>query len=350
MVRLASGFQQAGHEVEVLTLRPEGGFRSELSPGVTLTALPAKRIMTAVPAVARHLKKSRPEAFLVTEPACNIAVLLAKIFARTKSRVLIREGLFPSIAARDCPYRSTRVAYKLAPLLYRYADVIVAIAEDMADDLARFARLERDRVYTVRVNPVVTERLIRSAMRKPEHPWFERDYPIILGVGRLDDQKDFATLLHAFEEVRTRTRCRLLIYGDGPLRRDLERLKEKSAYACDIDIAGFNVDPFAAMANCTVFVLPSRYEGQPNVLIEALACGAPVVATDCPSGPREILENGRYGELVPIGDPTSMANAIASKLKQPLDRESSRRRGMAYTVEHSAALYQEVLFGKAGTL
>jgi glycosyltransferase involved in cell wall biosynthesis len=349
MVRLASGFAEAGYDVEVLTLQPAGNFRDELSPKVTLTKLGPERISGAVLALARYLRKRKPAALLVTEPASNIAVVLAKVVSRSHSRILIREGLFPSVAVRESPHQSTRFAYRLAPVLYRRADVIVSIATEMTEDLVRFARLAPGRVITVPVNPVVTPALEEAAAAAPSHAWFDDSLPIVLGVGRLDRQKDFATLLDAFEQVRTERACRLLILGDGPLRADLEKQRASSAYASEIALSGFDPNPFASMSRCRAFVLSSRYEGQPNVLIEALACGAPVVATDCPSGPRDILDGGRFGRLVPVGDSGAMANAIRATLDSPVDRDLSRARGAEFTLSNSTALYIQALFQGAST-
>lgn len=335
MVRLASGFAKAGHSVEVLTLYPDGSFRSELSPQVKLTTLSAKRTFGAVRAIARYMRTNSLDAFLVTEPTCNIAVIIAKLLVSAidqhrgaSPRILIREGLYPSVAMREDPHLSTRLAYRFAPLLYRYADVIVAIANDMAIDLADVARLDRSRITTIPFNPVVTPELNRIAAERPGHAWFLNDVPVVLGVGRLDRQKDFSTLLRAFEYVRARRPCRLLILGDGPLRPDIEAARNASRYKADIDLPGFTAQPFSYMASCDVFVLSSRYEGQPNVLIEALACGATVVATDCPSGPWDILAGGRHGQLVPVGDAVEMAQAIVHAIDHPQDRNASRARGV----------------------
>jgi glycosyltransferase involved in cell wall biosynthesis len=343
MVRYASGFARVGFQVDVLCLFPEGPFRTELDTQVRVLPLRSKRIAGAIPEVAQYLRRQRPDAMMVTEPACNVAVILARMLARSRTRLLVREGLFPSIAARQSPHRATRLAYRLAPLLYRRADVIVAIAEEMAADLARFIRVPPARITTIAVNPVVTASLAVAAARPVDHAWLADGRPVILSVGRLDEQKDFSTLIRAFEKVRAVRDCRLLILGEGPHRAQLEALQSRSQYASDIDLPGFDPNPFAYMARCAVFVLSSRYEGLPNSLIEALACGASCVATDCPSGPRDILDGERYGALVPVGDPAAMAEAIARALAAPMDRGRLRQRGNQYTVEHSVSQYLAVL-------
>lgn len=344
MVRLATGIGAAGYSVEVLTLESDGPYREELSPDIFVTTLKAKRTITATPALARYMRHEKPAGLFVTESACNIAIILAKLWSRSSTRVLIREGLFPSIAVRESPHRSARIAYLLAPILYRYADVIVAIASDMRHDLAAFARLNPSRVTMIPTNPVVTPSLLSAASSRPEHPWFGSSTPVILGVGRLDQQKDFMTLIRAFEIVRASRPCRLVVVGEGPLRPALEVERGKSQYASDMDFPGYVPQPFSLMANCDVFVLSSRYEGLPNVLIEALACGAPVVATDCPSGPRDVLANGRYGRLVPVGDVAAMASAVIATLDSPTDREVSRARGDDFTLAKSARRYLDALF------
>lgn len=350
MLRLASGFAEAGHVVEVFTLHRDGTFSSELSPAVKVTDLGPKRIGTSALALARALRRSRPSALLVTEPACNILAIVARRLASTDTKVLIRESLFPSLAVREDPYLSTRVAYRLAPLFYRYADVIVSIANDMTEDLAHWARLDVSRITTICVNPVVTKELEAAAAGEPDHPWFrDKDIPVVLGVGRLHRQKDFSTLMRAFERVRAERRCRLIILGDGPSRQELERLRAASSFSDDIDLPGFRPSPFPFMANCAVFVLSSRYEGQPNVLIEALAAGASVVATDCPSGPRDILACGRYGRLVPVGDAAAMATAIRATFDSPIGKEISKSRGRDFTLDKSVDLYLAALSSSSFT-
>lgn len=343
MVRLASGLAELGHPVTLLTLDPEGQFRRELSPAVTLAPLPARRLLTALPALVHHLARQRPAVLFTTEPACNIALIAARALARSRSRLVIRESLFPSLAARHSPHRATRLAYRLARLAYPHADAIVALTPAMASDLANVASLDPARISHIPLNPVVTPALLAAGRRAPDHPWFTEPLPIILGVGRLDAQKDFATLLAAFALVRARRPCRLLLYGDGPLRHALEQQRARSRFADDIALPGFHPAPFAAMARCAAFVLSSRYEGLPNALIEALACGAPVIACDCPSGPREVLGDGRYGRLVPVGDAPAMAAAIRLTLDHPIDRDMSRARGREFTIAASAALYAQVL-------
>lgn len=344
MVRYATGLALRGIPVDVLTLRPGGPFAAELHHDIRIIVIAGGRLSRAVPALASYLRKTRPRVLFSTEPGCNVIVILAKLLSLTRTRTVIREGLFPSVAMREDPHRSTRIAYRLSRFVYPHADAVVAIATPMADDLAKVAHLRREAVTTIPVNPVVTPRLLEAADVRPDHPWFaEGQPPVVLGVGRLDAQKGFMTLVQAFEIVRTKRACRLMIVGEGPERPALERAIAASMYPEDVALAGFMVEPYAFMGHCGVFVLSSRFEGLPNALIEAIACGAPVVSTDCKSGPSDILDHGRYGSLVPVGDIAAMATAIDAVLTHPPLRERQRARGMDFTIEKSLARYLPVL-------
>jgi glycosyltransferase involved in cell wall biosynthesis len=194
-------------------------------------------------------------------------------------------------------------------------------------------------------NPVVTPDLASKAAEPLDHPWFRPgEPPVVLGVGRLSKQKDFATLIRAFDRVRRARGARLMILGEGPERAGLQALADELALSQDVALPGFASNPFAYMARAGVFVLSSAWEGMPGALIQAAACGAPVVATDCESGPREVLQDGRYGRLVPVGNPAALADAILSTLDQPrtaVPAEAIER----FTRNAAVSGYLEVLRG-----
>jgi glycosyltransferase involved in cell wall biosynthesis len=193
-------------------------------------------------------------------------------------------------------------------------------------------------------NPVVTPELLAQAEAIAPHPWLQDGGPpVVLGVGRLVDQKGFATLLEAVARLRRERPLRLLVLGEGRRRGALERQARRLGLGADFALPGFAPNPFAYMARAGVFVLSSVYEGLPGVLIQALACGCPVVSTDCPDGPREILAGGEYGPLVPVGDAAALAAAIGRVLDAPPDRERLRRRGQAFGVEPAVLAYLEVV-------
>jgi glycosyltransferase involved in cell wall biosynthesis len=200
---------------------------------------------------------------------------------------------------------------------YPWADGIVAVSQGVAADLLELTDLPPSKVRVL-PNPVVTPELVECAAQPLDDPWFTAGAaPVVLGAGRLDQQKDFPTLIRAFAAVRSKRAARLVILGEGPERARLESLVEELGIGEHVRLPGFVSNPFSYMARAAVFVLSSAWEGMPGVLIQAMACGAPVVATDCESGPREVLASGKYGRLVPVGDHAALAEAIAATLDAP---------------------------------
>ncbi len=238
-----------------------------------------------------------------------------------------------------------RLAHRLAPWLYTLAGGIIAVSRGAAADLARYARIPVEDMDVIN-NPVVTPRLLELSSEPVGHPWFDDGTtPVILGVGRLAAVKDFATLIRAFAEVRRERTAKLMILGEGPERRALEAFAEELGLTKDVEMPGFVHNPYAVMARAAVLVLPSRWEGSPNVLVEAMACGTQVVATDCPGGAAEILENGRFGRLVPVGDFGRMAEAIEGALDDPVSAEQLRKRAGDFSAARAVDAYLELLLG-----
>ena len=228
--------------------------------------------------------------------------------------------------------------------LYPRADEIVAVSEGVADDLARVARIPRSRI-TVIHNPIVTDELLADARAPVDHPWFaDGGPPVLLAAGRLTEQKDYPTLLRAFRRARERARAspRDPRRGRGAGAPGGARAAS-SAWPRDVDFAGFVANPYAFMARASLFVLSSAWEGFGNVVVEAMACGTPVVSTDCPSGPGEILEAGRYGRLVAVGDDGALAGAMLATLDDPPPPELLRERAGDFRADEAASRYLRVL-------
>jgi glycosyltransferase involved in cell wall biosynthesis len=233
---------------------------------------------------------------------------------------------------------------------YRLADGIVAVSDGVADDLARQTGLPRARIVTV-YNPVITPELAALASQPATHRWFlPAAPPVVLGVGSLSARKDYPTLVRAFARLRAERDCRLVILGEAASpkktqeqRAELVALAASLGVADDVDVAGFVANPFAYMARASVFVLSSAFEGLPGALIQAMACGCPVVSTDCPSGPAEILDGGRFGALVPVGDDHAMAAAIAAALERPIAAATLRERAAMFSVERAVDRYVDLM-------
>ena len=290
-----------------------------------------------VPALARYLRERRPDAMLSAKTLANLVAILARRRAAVGTRLVIseRNHLTETIRRSQKSWK----AKTLPPLihdLYPLADDIVAISNHVADDLAVVGALPRDRITTIHNG------LLRShALDLPaaDHPWFEAQPPVILGAGRLEKQKDFPTLLRAFARVRAARPARLLIIGEGEDRAKLQRLAETLGVKDDMLLPGFQANPFAFMKSADLFVLSSTHEGFGNVLLEALAAGCPVVSTECPAGPSEILDGGRFGRLVPVGDADAIARAIETTLDDPPSPDRLRARAADFSMDRTVERY-----------
>ena len=205
--------------------------------------------------------------------------------------------------------------------------------------------MSQDRIHTI-YNPVVSTGLARKALESAGHLWLdEPECPVVLAIGRLKKVKGFATLLRAFARLLAVRPSRLIVLGEGRLRPSLVSLAKELRIAEHVDFPGFVANPYAFLAKADLFVLSSRHEALPTVLIEAMACGCPVVSTDCPFGPREILEGGRLGPLVPVGDPKPLADAMARTLGDPPEPDALRARASFFSVERAVDQYEELLLG-----
>ncbi len=274
----------------------------------------------------------------------NIVGIWARTLARVDTRLIVNEQNALSLEAAHSPRRRHRLMPRLIKRFYPWADGVTSVARGTADDLVGTAGVSPNLIEVVH-NPIVTTELRELVAEPLGHPWFgPGQVPVVLGVGRLAPQKDFGMLVGAFARVIVRHPCRLMILGDGPERASLEALVAERGLTGSVDLPGWISNPYPYMAHAGVFVLSSRWEGLPSVLIEALFCEVPVVATDCLSGPREILDGGRYGALVPVGDEEALAAAIETALAGELSPPPAES-WEPYEQETVVRRYLEVLVG-----
>ncbi len=374
-VHVARGLAELGYRVDFVMGRVEGNFLDEIPATVNVIdlrvrhpwqALPtlarrttdlaalspilfspgAPRVLGAIPGLAEYLRRNRPVALITALNYPSITALLARDVANTATRVVISVQNHLSQSVAHAQERRTAVVHRLARHFFPRADEIVVPSDGLAVDLSAVTAIPRERITTI-PNPVITPEMSQRAAEPLSHPWFAPGGPpVLLGIGKLKPQKDFTTLIQAFALLRARQPARLMILGEGPERGPLERLARELGVAEDVALPGFAANPFAYLARAQVFALSSRWEGFGNVVAEALAMGCPVVSTDCQSGPREILEGGRYGTLVPVGDAEALAEALAATLARPPNREAIRARGSRFSVDRAARAYAEVALGK----
>lgn len=341
MVNLARGLVERDLPVDLVLVRAAGPLLPDLAPAVRVVELRTRSVLASVPALVGYLRGERPRVLLSTLNTANVAAIWASRIARTGTRVVIRQS---NTLSRTLD--ASRGARRLIPFLvrssYRWADEVVGVSEGVALDLIRSARLDPGRVHVV-PNPIIPPELAARAAEPLADPWFrEPAPPVVLGVGRLTAQKDFLTLIRAFARVRGKVRSRLVILGEGEERPRLEALVRELGLEDDVALPGFVANPFAYMARAAALVLSSRWEGLPAVVVQALAVGTPVIATDCESGPREILREGRFGLLVPVGGEGEIARGILetiSRPKPPVPREAWQ----TYTHEHAVGEYLRIL-------
>ena len=374
-LNVAAELVERGWQVDLLSRKD--GDRSQLPHGVRLIVLPARSrtiaralALRADPAgfgamlrpvlgcaigaeplrylspLRDYLVESRPAALLSATTYLNLVALWARRLAGTGTRVLVSER--DSLSANLTTGRSRRAwrgrhAPALLARAYPEADAIVAVSNGVADDLAQLTGIARPAVRTI-YNPVVPPDIGAKAAEPIDEPWLEPGQPpVVLSAGRLVKKKQYGVLLQSIAALREQRPVRLIILGEGPERARIEAEARRLGIADDVRLVGWCDNPYAYMSRAAAFALTSDREGFGNVLVEAMRCGAPVVATDCPSGPGEILDGGKYGALVPVGDVAAIAIALRRMLDEPQDRNRFRRRGGEFTVERAVDAYLEAV-------
>lgn len=339
MVRLASEMHRRGHDVEVVVAQDAGEQRYMLDEGVSVYALGTGRLMKSIRPLARYLKARRPDVLLSAMVATNCVAALARRLSGVDCRLIMSERNQPSLERFD-----GRANRYLIPLLrrwtYPWADGITTVSKEVRADLLNLVPLDPDRVTAI-YNPA-PDAPERPA--EPPHRWMGRDEPVFLAIGRLDEQKDYPTLLRAFAMVRQKQAAKLVILGEGPLGPELEALAWDLGIFDDVDFHGFSPKAREFMYWADAFVMSSVREGMPNVLVEALCMGQKIVCTRCPGGPREMLGDGAFGRMVAMGDAADLAGAMASVLTDP-EPDVASRQLERFDPERIYGSYESVLAG-----
>lgn len=344
MVMIANGIAARGFSVDLILANAKGPYISEVSDKVRIVDLQCSRILASLTKLSSYLRKERPVAMLSALRHANIIAVFARALSRIQTRLIISERNQVSAAFKPPMSFRLHIIKCLMRFAYARSDGIVAVSNGVAGDLAKYLKTgpEIEVIY----NPVCIDSLERLASADVRHPWLMPDQlPVILGVGRLEPQKDFSTLLKAFALVTQTHSARLMILGEGKLETQLKAEASALGIIHLVDFPGFVENPYVYMSHAGVFVLSSAWEGLPNVLIQAMACGTPVVSTDCPSGPEEILENGRWGRIVPVGDHERLAKAIIESLDDRNPPEVMER-ARDFNVQSAIDAYLKVLLGK----
>ena len=342
MVNLANRFVELGIETHMVLGRREGPYLAMLDPRIKVFDLGVTRMMKSLLPLHAYIKAQRPAVLMPALAHTHVIALVGKMIFRWPLRLVLSVQNTPSASAGISSQWLERYWPIFVRLLYARADTIIAISQGVAADLRRLTS-GKTSPHVIN-NPVVTPTFFKQLEETVDHPWLtQKEVPVLLAVGRLTNQKDYPTMLAAFASLRQKRPARLVILGDGELRPDMETLAHALGIAEHVAFIGFVPNPYAWMKAADLFVLSSRWEGLANVIAEALACGTPVVSTDCPSGPSEILEGGTYGTLVPMADPEALADGMTHSLDKSWDQATLKKRGADFGVEAIADAYLDIL-------
>lgn len=341
MINLGKGFVERNLNVELILVKPEGPYLSQIDPRIKVVSLNESRLISSLPRLAKYLKQNQPKILLSALEDTNFVAIVARKLAGVSTKVVVTVHNHLSRESKNAKELKRRLTPQLVRLFYPMADQVVGVSQGVADNLKTLG-VPSEKIHFI-YNPIFTTELLEKLEEPADHPAFlPGEPPVILAVGRLTQQKDFSTLIQAFAMVRQQHQARLIILGEGPEKPQLEDLIAQLGLKEDVLLPGFVPNPYAYMAASAMLVLSSAWEGFGNVLVEAMAAGTPVVSTNCDSGPSEILADGYYGQLVPVGNPQALAMAIASTLATPLNSKMLRERAQVFSLENALDQYQQL--------
>jgi len=350
MVRLLQEMVSRNIAVDLLLVKGFGPYIDKIPSEVNVIRM-SNHTFLSIWSLYKYLRDKKPRALLVPKHRAGIVALLARRLLefinvaakQDRARVVLSIGTAMSVPLQQAFWFKRWWWKKTMQWFYPWADIVVGVSECVARDVRRMSGLAESKVIAIN-NPVVSNELFVKAKESITHPWLvNHEYPVIIGCGRITRQKDFPNLIQAFAIVRKTQNCRLLIMGRGEDLEDCQQLALSLGIADDVSFTGFIENPFAIMARADLFVLSSRWEGSPVVLVEALALGIPVVSTDCTCGPQETLQGGKIGKLVPVNDSQALALAIQETLAAPLASVELRAAAEPFSVKNSVDHHLQVM-------
>ncbi len=345
-LRIAKGLIAHGIEVELVLIGSVKENAPEIPAGVKVVTLGIENqetqfIFQKLFAIANYLKSSRPQTLITIYDSINLASL-ARFISGVNCQIIIsvRVNLSQDFQKKGI---KGKLETNLLRFTYPWSDKIIAVSQGVADDVIKLTGISSSKIKAI-YNPIIPEEIATKLEEPINHPWLiNKNLPVILGIGRLEYEKDFVTLIKAFVIVNQSLKSRLIILGEGSQRKELEQLIDELGVKNQVSLTGFVPNPFIYIKKSDIFVLSSRWEGLSNVILESLAVGIPIVSTDCPSGSAELLEYGKYGKLVPIGNEYELAQAILTTLKEPLDRNLLQKRAADFYIDKIVNQYLEFI-------
>lgn len=336
------------YESMLVLMRQEGEFVSKIPNDVQVLTTQSKNLWFFLPALFRRIRKEKPDVVFSIDGGVNIPLsIIAFIspFKRWRAIVSERNIVYPPGKSKI----KRTLMLLLKRVFYRFADVHTAVSEGVRMDMHVRLKIPLDSILLVH-NPMVEPAMLEQAKEPINHPWFQLGMAeaVIVHAGRFVHQKDHKTLVKAFARTRAKWPCKLFLLGEGPLQKPIQTLVNELGVAQDVFFAGFDINPFKYFARCDLFVLSSLHEGMPGVLIQAMACGAAVVSTDCPSGPNEIIASDRSnGLLVPVADELALSEAmlevLSDKDKKSSLRQMAKQSVQRYTIDNAIQSYEQAI-------
>src|SRR3989344_5122232 len=347
---ITDNIDQSKYAVSFVGLKIEESFTQEIAKDICVVNLSNLYVPTALFKLIVYFRKERPDIFVAAFPHINVLAMMAKVLSGVKAKVILTDhnhffGLASNARSLYRRFFGMFILPHLMRIFYPLSNVVICASEGVAESILDVVNIP-DKVKVI-YYPVAVDKIQDWSKESVDHPWFlDSKIPVVLAAGRLINQKDFPTLLYAFKLVIGVKPARLVILGDGKDRKKLEKLIQKLGISENVALLGFQKNPFKYMKNASVFVLSSMHEGFGNVLVEAMACGTPVISTDCKSGPGEIIENGKSGILVPVGDYKSLSKAIIKVLSDGSLRQKFSAEGLErvkyFSVEKNIRGYEKV--------
>jgi glycosyltransferase involved in cell wall biosynthesis len=328
-INLANRLIVLDHQVQIVLIQGGGHLENQINENVEISYLDANSMKWAFLALGAFVRKQRPDILLSFLPEANSRAILASVLFRKGPTVIPTE--------HSAIYDNNGELLRnigLEKFLYKLVDLIVAVSDGVADDVTRYASIRHEKIKKVH-NPVIHQDIIGCEYEMPNHEWLkDEELPVIISGGRHVPQKNFHLLIGTFDRIIQEVpETRLILFGEGPLTKDYRIEIKNKGLGSRVDVVGYVPDPLKYLKHSDVFVLSSNREGLPTVMIEALATGTPVVSTDCPHGPAEILSNGKYGKLVPPRDSAALCEGIKSTLQTPIDPSTLQARAQSFTIE-----------------
>lgn len=317
-LRFARALVNAGHQVDLLIGRVDSEYTLPDVAGVNVVVLNLPQVRAMFWPLRNYLLTAKPDVVFSAEDHLNAVLLLAAIVSRSKAKISCSSRVTPFDTYSSVPFSKRWVLKQLMRAVMWRADALTCVSRDMVQQY----RQVFDSPPHVCVYNIIDDATSRARLAEPveNDSLLRKTCPVVVAAGRLAPWKGFADLIRAMKLLSEKRQIKLLIFGDGPLRSELQALIAEQALLDVVELRGYVANPLKFFARADVFVLSSLVEGLPNVLVEAMMCGCTPVSTDCPTGPREVLQDGKYGYLVPVRDPAALAQGIERALDHPISK------------------------------